>query len=117
MTSSKIISRIAILREQADLTQAQLAALLDVTSATIANWEKGRVSLENFAHVDKLCKIFYCVPDDLIMYVSIVQDVESSNPKVYKQRQLAELRQRLGTNNLEVKAIGAQDSLRRKEDI
>ena len=51
------------------------------------------------------------------MYVSIVQDVESSNPKVYKQRQLAELRQRLGTNNLEVKAIGAQDSLRRKEDI
>ena len=63
-----MISNIALLREQADLTQLELSQLVGVTESTIANWEKGRSGLEWIDKIIKLCKALSCDLDDLIDY-------------------------------------------------
>lgn len=65
------MSRVAVLRKRAGLTQRQLADALGVTESTIANYEQGRNGLDWFERVAKLCKTLNCVPEDLIDYVSI----------------------------------------------
>ncbi|AGY56642.1 transcriptional regulator [Gloeobacter kilaueensis JS1] len=59
------MSNVAELRKGANLTQRQLADLVGVTEATIANWETGRSGLEWFVRLDRLCKALRCAPVDL----------------------------------------------------
>ncbi|NEQ67721.1 MAG: helix-turn-helix transcriptional regulator [Symploca sp. SIO2D2] len=94
MKRMKPVSRIAQLREQAELTQLELSQLLDVTENTVANWEKGRSSLEWIERVIKLCRLFNCTPEDLIEYVPDTEPVEMKK----KGRSLAELRRLLNTH-------------------
>lgn len=94
MEHMKPVSRISQLREQAGLTQLELSQLLDVTENTVANWEKGRSSLEWIERVIKLCRLFNCIPEDLIEYAPDAEPVE----KKKKGRSLAELRRLLNTH-------------------
>ena len=94
MEPLKAVSRIALLREQADLTQLELAQLLDVTENTIANWEKGRSSLDWIDRVIKLCKIFQCSPEDLVEYVRDPKPVKEKA----KKYSLQELRRLINTH-------------------
>ena len=91
MEDKKLVSRIAELREKAGLTQQELSSLLEVTESTIANYERGRSSLEWIERTAKLCNIFKCKPEDLIAYVPAPKPVE----KRKKGRSLAELHQLL----------------------
>lgn len=63
------ISKIAVLRKAAGLTQAQLASLLDVTENTVQNWEKGKGNLKWIERVIKLCRLFECTPEGLVELV------------------------------------------------
>ncbi|MBD2207820.1 helix-turn-helix transcriptional regulator [Calothrix sp. FACHB-1219] len=102
MQKTKIVSRIALLREQIGLTQLELGQLLGVTENSVANWEKGRGSLEWIDRVIKLCKLFQCMPDQLVEYVPDNEPVEvQSNTK---KNQLDELRKLINTQ--EASSIG-----------
>ena len=68
MTIEKPVSKVAELREQAKLTQLQLAAFTDVTVNTIQNWEKGK-GIEVIERVLKLCTALDCEIRDLIEYI------------------------------------------------
>lgn len=94
MERKKPVSRIAQFREQKGLTQLELAQLLDVTENTIANWEKGRSSLNWIVRTINLCKIFQCTPDQLIEYVPDPEPVETKP----KKPSLEELRQLINTH-------------------
>ncbi|MBC6435901.1 helix-turn-helix transcriptional regulator [Nostoc sp. HG1] len=87
----KAVSRLAILREKENLTQRQLADLLEITENTVANWETGRSSVEWIDRVVKLCKIFACTPEELIEYVADTKPVKTDS--------LAEIRARLNPPN------------------
>ena len=94
MKPLKAVSRIALLREKANLTQLELAQLLDVTENTVANWEKGRSSLDWIDRVIKLCKIFQCPPEDLVEYVRDTRPVKDNEKKL----SLQELRKLINTH-------------------
>lgn len=66
MASSTPRSKIAELRDQAELTQLELSKIVGVTETTIANWEKGRSGLDWIDRVIKLCDALNCDPEDLI---------------------------------------------------
>ena len=58
---------LAKLREQAGLTQRQLADALGVTITTISNWERGAKEPNlNFAQVKRVTEILQCSLDDLV---------------------------------------------------
>ena len=57
MESIKFAENLKMLRCQANMTQGQLAKLLDVDQRTISAWEKG-VCEPSFASLEKLCEIF-----------------------------------------------------------
>lgn len=59
------VSKIAELREQAGLTQRQLADAIDVDPSTIRNWERNRNSVDAFVRFAKLCKALGCDPSQL----------------------------------------------------
>jgi transcriptional regulator with XRE-family HTH domain len=64
---------LAKLREQAGLTQRQLAEALGVTITTISNWERGvKEPNLNFAQVKRVTEVLQCSLDDL---------VEATNPQ------------------------------------
>lgn len=69
------VSKIAELRRRAELTQRQLADAVGVTESTIANYERGRNALKWFERVARLCKALNCTPDELIGYISTIQEV------------------------------------------
>ena len=94
MKPLKAVSRIALLREKANLTQLELAQLLDVTENTVANWEKGRSSLAWIDRVIKLCKIFQCPPEDLVEYVRDTRPIKDEAKKL----SLQELRKLINTH-------------------
>lgn len=94
MQGKKAVSRIAQFREEKGLTQLELAQLLGVTENTVANWEKGRSSLDWIIRVINLCKIFQCTPEQLIEYVPDTKPVQTQS----KKRTLEELRQLINTH-------------------
>ena len=59
------VSRVAKLREEAGLTQRQIAEALGVDVSTVRNWEKSRDGVKMFVRVAKLCELFNCQPVDL----------------------------------------------------
>ena len=60
------MSNIAKLREERNLTQRQVASILDVDISTVRNWERGRDGVKMFVRVARLCELFDCRPQDLI---------------------------------------------------
>ena len=58
------------LRQQAGLTQQELAALLGVTQKTISIWEKGTVEPKlSFRQVRQMMEALNCTLDELILAV------------------------------------------------
>jgi transcriptional regulator with XRE-family HTH domain len=94
---TKAISKIADLREQAGLTQAQLAVFIGVTTNTIQNWESGKSGVEQIERFLKLCEILGCELKDLVEYVP---DLNTSESKAgsFSLQELRDLRKRWGTN-------------------
>jgi DNA-binding XRE family transcriptional regulator len=59
-------NRLVELRDNAGITQRQLADALKVTEHTVRNWEKGRAEAElQIWQVKALCQILRCSLDDL----------------------------------------------------
>ena len=53
------------LRQQANLTQTKAAQLLNVTQATISNWESGK-SLPSIKTLFAVAKLYKCSVDELL---------------------------------------------------
>ncbi|MBD1213420.1 MAG: helix-turn-helix transcriptional regulator [Dolichospermum sp.] len=64
----ELISNIKELREQAGLSQTDLAYIIGVSPDTVANWESGRRGLESIERFVRLCQCLRCDPTDLIEY-------------------------------------------------
>lgn len=92
----KAVSRIALLREQKGLTQLELGQLLGVTENTVANWEKGRSSLEWIDRVINMCKLFKCTPDQLVEYVPDTEPMEVKSK--IRRNKLEEFRKLINTH-------------------
>jgi DNA-binding XRE family transcriptional regulator len=93
---SKPKSRLAKHREQAGLTQVQLAVLIGVTPNTIQNWEKEN-GLEQLERYLKLAEIFGCNVADLVEYVPTSEE-EKPSSKGFSLAELGEIRKRWGTD-------------------
>lgn len=100
--------RIAILREQAGLTQLELSRLVGVTESTIQNWESGRTGIDHIQRIIKFCQALGCRVEDLIEYVS-EEELVPEVPK--KPRTLKEVQSLLGTDDrsIEVPSSNQQD--------
>lgn len=61
-----LISNVATLRKQKQLTQLELAMLTGVTETTVANWERGRKGLDSIHRFTQLCKLLNCQPQELL---------------------------------------------------
>ena len=87
-------SKIAKFRKAVGLTQLELAETLDVTEATIANWESGRSGgAESIRHVVVLCEVLRCDLPDLL------------------ELDLSELRRKAGLTQRSVsKALGIREN-------
>lgn len=82
----KLISKIALLRDQAGLTQRELALMVGVTETTIANWERGRSGLDWIDRLIKLCQALDCQLEDLIDYEATAE--EQQEPTFAELRQM-----------------------------
>jgi transcriptional regulator with XRE-family HTH domain len=90
-------SRVAEFREQAGLTQAQLAVLIGVTTNTIQNWESGKSGVEQIMKFLKLCTVLSCELQDLIEEMPSSK-IEESKPGSFSIEDLQKLRQQWGTD-------------------
>lgn len=61
----KLSQRLVNARKKADLSQAQLAKLLDVSTGTVAGWETGAHGIQ-IGRVGQVAKILKLKPSDLI---------------------------------------------------
>ena len=101
MKDEQLVSRVALLRERAGLTQLELSRLIGVTETTIANWEKGKSGRDWFERVARLCKVLNCTPEDLIKSVTEVQEQGVGNPKTSQaQKELLEKTVKLGPQEM-----------------
>lgn len=66
MNKKRYKPRIAKLRDDAGLTQKDLAEKVGVTETTIANWESGRRGLEWMVRFKNLCEALKCEIEELI---------------------------------------------------
>ncbi len=64
--TTEFVSHIPQLRQRVGMTQRELALQLDVTEATVQNWERGRVSATQIQRVLELCALLECQVMDLI---------------------------------------------------
>ena len=94
--SFKLKSKVAELRNEAGLTQAQLAVFIGVTPNTIQNWEKGS-GLDQLEKYLKLCEVLGCELSDLIEYIETSEE-EEKKAKGFSLEELRQLRKRWGTN-------------------
>lgn len=64
---SFVIKRVKELREQANVSQSELAVKLDVSNGFIGQVESSNYPAKyNLNHINKLAKIFACSPKDLL---------------------------------------------------
>jgi transcriptional regulator with XRE-family HTH domain len=84
----KLKSRIAELRKETGMTQAELAAFVRVSTTTVQNWEADK-GLEQIERLQRLCAILNCQLDDLVEYVPTAEPAEA----VKRPLPLTQLRQ------------------------
>ena len=60
------MNKIREMREAKKMTQIELAAMLNVSQATLSNWERGRHDLDNESLL-QLAKFFGCSADYLLL--------------------------------------------------
>lgn len=96
--SLKAKSKLAEYRSASELTQAQLAVLVGVTTNTIQNWEKddGLSQLEKYLKLAEILGLSNLT--DLIEYVEISENDEKPKSKGFSLEDLRELRERWGTD-------------------
>jgi transcriptional regulator with XRE-family HTH domain len=99
--ATEFVSNLPGLRQRVGMTQRELALELDVTEATVQNWESGRVGATQIRRVLDLCEYLGCELQDLVepsietdesgtpitCYLSNIQAVRKA--KGIKQRQVA----------------------------
>lgn len=56
---------IRVFRDMHDLTQAELADLLDVTRESVGKWERGEMAIRD-RHVSRLVELYGIEPDDIL---------------------------------------------------
>lgn len=71
------MSKIRFFRENAGMTQMELAEKLGVTQAAIAMWESGSRN-PNIITIKKLATIFGCTADDLLDPIRIGSETEAT---------------------------------------
>lgn len=71
--NNQIGQRLLELREEKELTQAQLAEKLDVSRTVVSNWEKGKVS-PNTEDLIKLSQVYNLSLDELVNNVDIEEE-------------------------------------------
>jgi transcriptional regulator with XRE-family HTH domain len=86
-------SKLAMLRQQAQLSQAQLAVFVGVTTNTVQNWEKPD-GLNQFVKFLKLCEILECDPKDLID----INESQNNNEREFTFEDLKKIRESWGTS-------------------
>ena len=90
-------SRVAELRDNAGLTQVQLAALVGVTPNTVQNWEKDN-GLDQLEKYLKLCEIFGLEKlEDLFERIELPEESKPQT-KGFSLEQLREIRASWGTD-------------------
>ncbi|NJL81889.1 MAG: helix-turn-helix transcriptional regulator [Chloroflexaceae bacterium] len=87
---TRVVSRIAELREATGMTQQQLAVLVGVTTNTIQNWEKGKSGVEQIEKFLKLCVVLDCNLADLVEF----SDLNTTRGKGFSLDELRELRKK-----------------------
>jgi transcriptional regulator with XRE-family HTH domain len=77
-TQAAFVSNIATHRKRLGLTQRELAIALDLTEASVQNWESGRVSGLHIYRVVRLCELLDCAVQDLLEPIVVEEqgDVE-----------------------------------------
>jgi DNA-binding transcriptional regulator YiaG len=65
--TTEFVSTIPEMRQRVGMTQRELALELDVTEATVQNWERGRVSATQIQRVLELCELLECQVEDLVV--------------------------------------------------
>lgn len=86
-------SKLATLRQEAKLSQAQLAVFVGVTTNTVQNWEKPG-GLNQFVKFLKLCEILGCEPKDLIN----INEPQDNREREFTFEDLKRIRKSWGTD-------------------
>jgi len=76
-----VISKAKALREEAKISQSELAFKLDVSNGFIGQVESVKFPAKyNLNHIDKLARIFQCSPKEFLPESSINKDSEEPLP-------------------------------------
>lgn len=105
-------SKLSELRQKAELSQAQLAVFIGVTTNTIQNWEK-EGGLNQFIKYLKLCEVLECDPKDLID----IEEFENKNNKEFTFEDLKRIRETWGTSVKSKTSEKPKISLNKKSEI
>jgi DNA-binding transcriptional regulator YiaG len=65
------VSNIAAHRKRVGMTQRELALALDLTEASVQNWESGRVSGLHIYRIVRLCELLDCRVQDLLEPITV----------------------------------------------
>ena len=81
-----------------DMTQAELAARLGVSTATTSNWCNG-IKIPRMYKVDAMCRIFNCLRSDLIDEKKKTENNPISLQEEKKEHELLEVYRKLSDEN------------------
>ncbi|MDR2166724.1 MAG: helix-turn-helix domain-containing protein [Clostridiales bacterium] len=76
------MNRLAELRKAKGMRQAELAQIMEVSQATLSNWERGVHDLDNESLL-KLARIFGCTTDYLLGYSANVEGDDAQMEQIY----------------------------------
>jgi putative transcriptional regulator len=62
--------RLKELRASKEVTQREMAVLLETTETNYRRIEAQRIGSISYENIDKLCKFFNCTPNDLLEFIN-----------------------------------------------
>lgn len=77
------------LREENNLTQEDIANEIGISRQSVSKWENG-VNEPDLETIEKLCVIFHCSVDDLVIGKTIVEEANNKT-KLKKTRYVCQL--------------------------
>ncbi len=90
------VSNIATQRKNAGMTQRELAIALEMTEASVQNWESGRAGVIHLQRIVALCELLDCPVEALVEKVPAVNETQyishikaCRKARGLKQRQVA----------------------------